>query len=264
MKPFHQGKQTLRLVCRDSLDYPIHLQDAVEIIFVLEGESVALYEKKRISLSSGDLFVAFPGRIHGFTESRGIRAYVFIIPRELVSSLMGMDPEGKFPRNPSPALSVEEREELSLIMNLAFKNWAPGTKPLREGYTAVLLSKILPLLSLQEEERVSSSALALVMRYINEHYKESLSRRSIADAVGYHESYLSHLFCENLGKSLSDYVLSLRLADAADLLENTRESISTIALSLGFGSIRSFNRAFLKETGLSPSAYRQRKGEEKK
>ena len=50
MKPFHQGKQKLRLVCRDNLDYPIHLQDAVEIIFVLEGESVALYEKKRISL----------------------------------------------------------------------------------------------------------------------------------------------------------------------------------------------------------------------
>jgi two-component system response regulator YesN len=108
-----------------------------------------------------------------------------------------------------------------------------------------------------EEKENFPSALSEILRYINEHYREPLTRRSVAQAVGYNESYLSHLFSEYLDQSFSDYLLHLRLSEAADLLRSSSENISTIALSLGFGSIRSFNRAFSKAMKVSPRTYRK-------
>ncbi len=258
MKPFHQGKQRLRLIRRDNLDYPIHLHDAIEIVFVLEGESTALCENRTIRLSPGDLFVAFPNRIHGYIDSSGISAYVLICPADFILSSLGESLDKKSPRNPCTPLMPGEDDSIPLLLDLAFRDWQKGEKAIKEGYTSVLLSKILSLFTFQEEEHFSS-ALSVALGYINEHYKEGITRKKVADAIGYHESYLSHLFCESLGKSFSDYVLSLRLADATELLDQTDEAISTIALSLGFGSIRSFNRAFLKTMHTSPSAYRLQK-----
>ena len=83
-----------------------------------------------------------------------------------------------------------------------------------------------------------------------------MTRREIAKAVGYNESYISHLFSETLQTTIPDYVNSLRVYDASRLLVETDLPVARIVAELGFGSIRNFNRVFLKNTGTSPKAYR--------
>jgi AraC-like DNA-binding protein len=121
------------------------------------------------------------------------------------------------------------------------------------------VGKILSLVVLKEAVGETGGAIAKILEYVNEHYKEPITRRALARAVGYHESYVSHSFLENLNISLTDYILSLRIGDARALLRSTDQSISSIALSLGFGSIRSFNRAFLKFVHTTPREYRKKK-----
>lgn len=253
----HQGKQNLRLWRRENLDYPVHLHDAVEIALVLRGESVVLYENKKLPLSAGEIFVAFPNRIHGYEQSRSVEALLLMVPREICLSSF---PPSLWRSHPEhPVLTEEDYAKTGLLslMEQAFSDWSTAPRPVREGYAAVLLGKILSKISLKEEKENFSSALSEILRYINDHYREPLTRRSVAEAVGYNESYLSHLFSEYLNQSFSDYLLHLRLSDAVSLLRSTSENISTIALSLGFGSIRSFNRAFLKAMKVSPRAYRK-------
>ena len=75
-------------------------------------------------------------------------------------------------------------------------------------------------------------------------------------AVGYNESHISHLFADTFHMTLTEYLNSMRITDALDLLARTDQSIGHIALSLGFGSIRSFNRTFSRQVKQSPTAYR--------
>jgi len=79
----------------------------------------------------------------------------------------------------------------------------------------------------------------------------------LARELGYSEGYLSHIFSEALGTTMPAYVNTLRIRKAMELLRRGSISVSDAALELGFGSIRSFNRAFRKETGMTPAKWRK-------
>lgn len=78
---------------------------------------------------------------------------------------------------------------------------------------------------------------------------------SVADALHISRYYASHLFSE-LEVGFNEYINSLRITGACERLKNTKLSISEIAYEVGFGSIRTFNRAFLKVSGMTPRQYR--------
>ena len=101
-------------------------------------------------------------------------------------------------------------------------------------------------------------ALRNILMYIDEHYTETISRKDIAKAVGYNESYISHLFKQTVKTTLSEYIYSMRVYDAAQLLMKTDLPITQIVSQLGFGSIRNFNRVFLSHTGFNPRDYRKK------
>ena len=58
--------------------------------------------------------------------------------------------------------------------------------------------------------------------------------------------------------TLSEYIYSMRVYDAAQLLMKTDLPITQIVSQLGFGSIRNFNRVFLSHTGFNPRDYRKK------
>lgn len=69
-------------------------------------------------------------------------------------------------------------------------------------------------------------------------------------------SRLEHLFKEQTGQSLSAYVLAVRLAKAAELLQESGLHIKEVAMRAGYAHAPSFNRAFKRRFGLRPRAYR--------
>ena len=103
----------------------------------------------------------------------------------------------------------------------------------------------------------TEDAVRNILRYLNDHYKEQTTRKKLAAAVGYNESYISHIFSEKLKTTLPQYLNALRVYDAAKCLRETELTVAEIALSRGFGSIRNFNRVFLAETGKTPRDYRR-------
>ena len=79
----------------------------------------------------------------------------------------------------------------------------------------------------------------------------------VADKLCISRSTVSHLFNERLAMNFCDYINSLRLSDAVKLLKNGKNTITEISDLSGFSTIRTFNRAFLKRYGISPSEYRK-------
>ena len=71
------------------------------------------------------------------------------------------------------------------------------------------------------------------------------------------DGYISHLFAYRIHQSFPDYVNALRLNEAIHLMHHAGRTLSDISATCGFSSIRTFNRAFLKKYGITPSQYRK-------
>jgi len=100
--------------------------------------------------------------------------------------------------------------------------------------------------------------VALAKQYIRDHFHETISLDVVADAVGLSPVYLSKRFPKVVGKGFTEYVQTMRVAHAKDLLACSKESITQVALACGFGSLSQFSRVFRKFTKCSPSGYRHK------
>ncbi|RCK23415.1 AraC family transcriptional regulator [Thalassospira lucentensis] len=86
-----------------------------------------------------------------------------------------------------------------------------------------------------------------------------LSMPKLANMIGATPNQLSHVLNQHLGKSFFDFVNEVRTKEASTLLINEPDrTVLDIATSVGFNSKSTFNLAFKKITGLTPSAYRRK------
>jgi len=101
---------------------------------------------------------------------------------------------------------------------------------------------------------------ALVKRtvvYFHQNYERPLSRREVADAIGVSENHLTRIFRRELGLSPWDYLNRYRIKQAKELLLSTSDSVTSVALQVGFNDPAYFSRVFRRQVGLSPSVFRE-------
>lgn len=99
--------------------------------------------------------------------------------------------------------------------------------------------------------------VAQTKAYIREHLGENISRADIAKRIYLHPDYLSRIFHDKTGTTLSDYILSERVRRAKELLETGRMSITEIGAEVGFSNTSYFGKMFRKYTGCTPKDYRK-------
>jgi AraC-like DNA-binding protein len=99
--------------------------------------------------------------------------------------------------------------------------------------------------------------LKRIFEFIRENYTSDISREGLAAAVGMNPNYFSSQFKEYTGKKINDYINELRINDAIERLNNREEKIIDVALSTGFDSLSTFNRAFKNVTGMNPTDFRK-------
>lgn len=97
----------------------------------------------------------------------------------------------------------------------------------------------------------------VVVRYIHEHYRRTISVREVADVIGLDPQYFSHQFRRVFGRRFTDYVQDLRLQYATQLLASTEHTITDIAHASGFQSLNHFYTLFKRTRHTSPHAYRK-------
>ena len=94
-----------------------------------------------------------------------------------------------------------------------------------------------------------------ILLWINDNFKKDISPSSIAANLGYSRSYISNLFTNNCGITLTRYITLVRLKNAVSLMHSKNNSISFCAFESGFPSLRTFYRSFQNEFGCSPKKY---------
>ena len=138
-----------------------------------------------------------------------------------------------------------------------------------EGFTRFLkLLEILYVLSVNEYRILASSSFShaernpesrrvqKVKQYINDHYTEQLRLDDLSRLVGMTSTAFSRFFKLRTGKTLSDYVLDIRLGFAARMLVDSTRNISEICFECGFNNLSNFNRIFKSRRGVTPKEFR--------
>ena len=97
--------------------------------------------------------------------------------------------------------------------------------------------------------------------YIELHYNQDISLDILADVLYINKSYLCRLFKEKAGVTFTDYLISLRIQKAAELI-NQSIPLQRVSEMVGYRDSRYFSRLFKNKTGMTPSEYKKSLKEE--
>ncbi len=119
-------------------------------------------------------------------------------------------------------------------------------------------ASLLALCDLIEEYKTEDQnpLVRRVQEYALFHAHEPMTAAKVAEAVSVSREHLSRVFREETGQTLQAYLRSVRIREAQNLLRFSGMEISEISKYVGFASQSRFNEAFRRETGMTPTAYR--------
>lgn len=112
-------------------------------------------------------------------------------------------------------------------------------------------------LNIRKTHHSEDALLQQILKYVEEHLPEQLTRDDIAQFVHFHPAYLSRFFRKKTGWSLSEYIVQQRIESAKEMLTQSELRIGHIMNRLGYYNLSHFTRTFKKMTGYTPIQYRK-------
>lgn len=101
--------------------------------------------------------------------------------------------------------------------------------------------------------------LQLVEHEVKSRYWEGLTLKAMGEKYYINSAYLGQIFKRKYGVSFNDYLLQVRIDNAAEMLVNTDKSVSEIMSDVGYQNLSYFGKQFSLLEGMSPTQYRKRK-----
>lgn len=117
-----------------------------------------------------------------------------------------------------------------------------------------------PFARLARTRQVDDAVIARCQTWIGEHYEEPAPVAAMVRLSGLAERSFKRRFQQATGMPPLEYVHTLRLEEAKQLLEATQQPIESIANQVGYEDAGFFNRLFKRQVNLTPAQYRKRFG----
>ncbi len=242
-----------------SLQCSPHLHREIEILYYFSGKTEAYADSHRCEPQSGDIFISFPNQIHSFHTLEQERYLLFIFRPEMIPEFLDFFNTG----TPTSPLIANARDLprvdalFRMLAEVCEEHSHPNAATLQKAYLLALFSELLPHMTVSRIQTGDSAALRSIVSYCSKNFNTPLSLSLLEENLHLNKYYISHLFSKRLGMSFNDYINSLRVSEACRYLLNSSLSITEISELAGFNTLRTFNRAFIKQTGVSPSEYRK-------
>ena len=260
--PFEQEPQLLGIYHWNEGLRSMHLhEDRLELNFILSGNGTQVVDGELFNTQAGDVLICNSGALHddSLMANSQINAWClavtnFKLPDLPVNQLVT---KNFSPRIPCQSVADNLAQLYPMIHHYAQQ---------KNGYTiANTLARAVVLIV---HKIIQSSTLAIskennfivekIRRYIQDHYAENLTVKSLAEMVNANEFYLSHAFKKITHYSPQQYILRRRIGKAQCLLIYTSLPLTEIAARVGYDDSNYFSRVFKKIVGMSPRLYRQK------
>ena len=226
----------------------------IELYFVDEGEMEAWVGDKYRLLKAGEMSVALSYNPHAYKTPESSRSSVLIIPTYICEEFINAV-KGKKATNPF----IYKKDVVEKIKRCYEEIKRDGINSIEQlGYIYTILGIVMENIFFESGEEMKDPSLASnILIYINENFKNGITPSQIASRFGYSQSYISRYFKSCFNTTLIKYLTIIKLKNAIMLLHEGKNNMTYCALESGFGSMRTFYRAFCNEFGCSPKDYIQ-------
>jgi AraC-like DNA-binding protein len=253
----------------------LHWHKYWEILCQVEGKTLIYVGKDKIISTAGEVTVIGPEELHGterISAEHGILMIQFatsaIIP--YLSSLPSLQYLADAVYNNTNykkhfCIKKEEKEKVQQTMNHILNEY--NEKKL--GYEMEVQSQLMHLFSIfirnhyleisqiPEEKAKALEKIKASIVYIEMNYTYRLALEEVANIVYMSPYNFCRTFKKATGKTMVEYVNSVRIKEAEKLLITSTKSISDISSEVGFSSLNYFTKLFKKKNGISPHQFRK-------
>ncbi len=127
-----------------------------------------------------------------------------------------------------------------------------------EGMISYFLELAYLIFKYRSDSQIHSTnkVISYINKYIEENVGEDISLVRLAEIVHFNPSYLSRLYKQTTGKTLSEYITQVKLEKAMEMLKQEEIKIHEVAAEVGFKTPSYFTRFFKKITNITPQEYR--------
>jgi AraC-like DNA-binding protein len=249
-----------------------HWHAQVEINFIVRGWAHYRMAGHEVRFGAGDFALFWGGQPHWLDDGSDDLVYAgghlplvhffrLRLPADVQSRLM------------QGATLVSSATDASDPVN--FQRWVDYTRSGDPMKASVAVDELLlrierlrfsPYQLLPQNEAITdrhgldphtSPIVVRICEFIADNFREEIDSSDIAVAADIHPKYAMTVFKKSTGMTLNDYVNLLRLSYAQALLMKDEDSVLSIAMDSGFGSLSAFNKSFRKMSGQSPSDFRR-------
>lgn len=247
--------------------FKMHLHEYYEFLYFISGEATYMVEDTEYSASAGDLFITRPHELHAIVFKSGVK-YVrkfFQISSALLSNIeidllkfIDVRPLGEFNKIEKAVVEEHNLKKYFEDMEYYVVNRLPESDIMIRTYVIQFLVKLNEIFadmgSSVSLERSSNEKVDKLISYINENIADDVSLDKLAEISYINKYYMCHMFKDNVGLSIKEYINTRRIAMAKKLL-STGEDFTTICFKCGFNDYSTFYKTFKKFTGMSPRKF---------
>ncbi|AUS96891.1 hypothetical protein CDQ84_01935 [Clostridium thermosuccinogenes] len=247
-----------------------HWHERIEFLYFVKGKAVIRCNSKPIHVKEGDFIVVNSNDLHqGESASDNLEYYCIIVDTSLLQSRSTDACEVKY-ITPISENNILFKNKVSNDDNIkkAVGNIITEFEKKEIGYEMAIKSSIYNLLVLllrnhielvltpkEYNTRVKNlDRFNKILQHIETHYAEDLNLDNLCSMANMSRYYFCRLFRQVTGKTLSDYINSVRINKAERLLKDSSHNITEVAMMVGFDNINYFSRLYKKYKKVPPSS----------